>query len=97
MKKKEILIIFLLAVLVTLIVGMLTEGLPFSFLFFEKVCLAVIYPDGRQPPCSPLRVDFELVPFILDFLFWFLVLAALYHVGYRVKWWVVKWLRRKRK
>lgn len=94
MKKKEFLVIFVLAVLVTA---------GSWFYFRHEGCLMQLDFSRKGMFCQQLRgwpLSFwqsfwhlKIQPFrlLIDILFWFLVLAALYHVGHRVnRWWVVK-------
>lgn len=79
-KKKELLIILILAVLVAVLSGYF---LAFPFRIAEPaVCIQLLlYPNGEE--CYPFIIHWANA--LLDLAFWFVILAA--------GWWVVKRLK----
>jgi len=91
MKKKELLIILILAVLVTagsciplLIKAEFACGWPLPI---SRRMKEGIYIDDFEFGGGYYDLEFAGLPFVVDFLFWFVVLA--------VGWWVVKKLKGK--
>ena len=75
MKKKELLIILILTVIVTILSLFLKGGVPFKFY--------AVLPGPGGMEIAFTKIFNHL--FVLDFLFWFLVLTGIWWVYKKVK------------
>jgi len=82
-KKKEFLITLILAVLVASLSGYF---LDFPFRIFEPTLCIQLLKGPPWETCYPLKIYWSNA--LLDFLFWFVVLAA--------GWWVIKLIKTKK-